>query len=374
MGNCMYNASNLTKTVEKHKKFNKLKIYSLNVHLSNSFNVNSKINNIKNFIEETEFDILCIQGLYESKLLKTLVKNILSLNKNSINMKKRISIFPFIDVISLKNINNPGVLLSEGEIDETCSSMDVIKMSMSVSNDDNIYDIDCLIITKHDIISGTKVCMDYENKKIKKYVYIANIDCDGTLISIYNCTLANDYIGISNRYLRNVQINKIDNVISQNSHVILNDDVYDTYYVKNIHIITCSSNIPEMIGRGINEEYIHLIKTLKCIDVYRYIRALKDKNTNIDIDLTSAGTNRNNYILVHVPNIKSFVNIKYIGEMLYKLNVIVINSLSISSEYKFEDNPLCVDLLINRNSNRFKMTKNGSKKSKSAIEMVEKIE
>ena len=222
-------------------------ISSINLDLHDTSNITTKIDSITEHINRTNYDVVCLQGLRDKQATKKLIKNLL--------LKTTYSIYPSMSVLSNKNL-----------------------LLLKKSSDSSQNSVDCLILTKHKILSSCKVEIPniLDNNGLphvqKKYVYVINILFNNIVISIYNFSSINELQNINDK-----QIELLNEIIRQNNLHIDSHEIFNLYESRNIHFICCLlKNIPETIDNEPNDEYISLIKKLKVIDVFRYVQ-IKNK-------------------------------------------------------------------------------------------------
>ena len=152
------------------------KIGSFNVNLVDSVDYKEKIDIIANYIfshfYETELDIICLQGITETKLAKALVNVI---NNMSIKTKNPIHIIP------TKIVNDSLVKFS--------SSLEVTWNSDSGCTNSEELDTEIIhniIISRYPIISTYCISLNEQDNKSQhtdgKNMVMANININGYLI------------------------------------------------------------------------------------------------------------------------------------------------------------------------------------------------
>jgi hypothetical protein len=232
---------------------------------------------------------------------------------------------------------------------------EILKVTWSNSDDTNLSEISSLIITKHNIISGTKIVTSQSFSEKDKNFYLVNIEFNGVLISICNATLQNDFIGISNFPARKIQINQLRDIILQNNDHIKSDNVYKNYVHRNINIICCQANVNELHNNDINGEYLYFTRTLKALDTFRYVKTIKGKPVD-SLDSTNVSGTRSNYILLTNLNTQYFDDIKNIYKALYSnQKIIIINSVVGPEIHSYDDYPVITTLMIKKISNNEKL-------------------
>ena len=330
--------------------FFNLNICTFNTRLSQSVNYKNKIDELIDFIEKSDLDIICLQGIRDIKILKIIAKKLFVFNKESKGTS--FSIFPVIDSFYFQH---------NDQIDH--NSDDIIKITWSNSNDVSLCNIDCLIISKYDIISGTK--SEIRGYEKEKYAFVANINVRGILVSIYNVSLTGDFIGTTNGPVRKHQIRQLKLIVSANSDKLKTDNCYSEYDKKNIHIISCLGCIQELFNGEINDEYLLFTRTLKVIDIYRYIQSLKNVVANNMNDSTNIEGYRSNYMLLYCEDLQTP---NQISEKIYNDHkIVIINSIITKLLKSYEDYPVITTFLVE------KSMLNISRRTESIISSVLKL-
>ncbi len=318
---------------------------SFDVRLMQSANYKKKIDELINFIYVSNIDIICLQGIHDTKLLKCIIKKILLFNTNQPNDNVFYT-FPAVEL--------------DQETDNTLNNYnDVLKITWSKSNDQDLTNVDCLVVSKFRIITSSKVEMKWDNITENRFAYISNIDFNGVLLSIYNVSFLNDFVGISNAPIRKYQIRQLKKIIDANIDGIDRDKkFYEMVDNRNIHIISCLANITEMLNNDINNEYLYFIRTIKCIDIYRYIQTIKHNSSNNKKDATTLCGLRMNYILLYCNdnNLNDTLNqqeniASKIENIIYKNNkIVLINSIINKTLVYYDDYPIISSFLIEQKS------------------------
>ena len=339
----MYNMNN---DIIDINNFHKLNVCSFDVRLMQSANYKKKIDELINFIQLSNIDVICLQGIHDTKLLKCIIKKILLSNTNHPN-ENNFYTFPTLDVSQLH--------LDTDNMADNYSN--VLRVTWSKSNDQDLTNIDCLIVSKFRIITSSKVEVKWDNITENRFAYISNIDFNGILLSIYNVSFLNDFVGISNIPIRKFQIRQLKKIIDANTECIDRDKkFYEMVNNKNIHIISCLANITEMLNNDINNEYLYFIRTIKCIDVYRYIQTVKRNCPKNKKDATTLCGLRMNYILLYCNDDKlndilnQQENIAYkIENIIFNNNkIIIINSIINRTLTYYDDYPIISSFLVEK--------------------------
>lgn len=127
----------------------------------------------------------------------------------------------------------------------------------------------------------------------KRHIQVANLNVDGTYVSIYNVELKDDVKGIRSGKERKAQIFDLKKLINQNRNLAEDEKVRefefgDDRFVahnRDIHIVTGMFHINEMRNDAFNPEYMRCIQVLEGLDTHRWIMAFrsrfKPESTNI---------------------------------------------------------------------------------------------
>jgi hypothetical protein len=281
-----------------------LRIASIYIDLGESINKKKKICAMIDYFMINYYsyglDVLCLQGIKSHKILKEIVRafkvRIEEYNDRYAKSRKDIYLeyFPDIDIREANNDMN---------------------WSTSETEYSNFYDK--LIITKHTILSkaspalgvrGGEFRTDHinyttDNEYLKRgdnimfnrdsdkmydgyhHVQVANINVDGTYVSIYNIELKSDIKGIKSSKERKDQIFDLKELINQNSEKSKDSRIREFDYGddtcvahnRNIHIVTGMFHINEMRNDEFNPEYIRTIKLLGGLDTHRWVMAFRNR-------------------------------------------------------------------------------------------------
>ena len=338
MGNIFTKKNNIKN--DHFKDYDTFAICTLNTRFTQSANYKEKISILTDFVFNSNYDVICLQGINDYKLLRLVVKNIFTHNLTTNDLHK-LTTYPLIETFYVVTDSDIG-----GEI---------LKVTWSNSDDTNISEINSLIITKHNIISGTKIVTSQSFSEKDKNFYLVNIEFNGVLISICNATLQNDFIGISNFPTRKIQINQLRDTILQNNDNIKSDNIYKNCVYRNINIICCQANINELYNNDINGEYLYFTRTLKALDSFRYVKTIKGKPVD-SLDSTNVSGTRSNYILLTNLNTQDFNDIRNIYKALYSdQKIIIINSVVIPEIRSYDDYPVVTTLMIKKISDNEKL-------------------
>jgi hypothetical protein len=332
MGNCISRYITTTKTINdsNNDKFHELNICAFNVRLYQSTMYQEKIQKLINFIYTSKYDIICLHGIHDVKILKTIINKIHT--HNNIDIKNKLITYPLIETF----INNK-------QYDDV---NDIIQITWSGSDNIDFTAVDSLIISRHEIITGSKINIPNS----EKYFYVANINFNNIIISIYNTSFKNDFVGTSNSVIRKIEIDQLKDLIECNNENIKMDNFYDGYANRCIHVICCQANIVELSNNDINNEYLYFIRSLCALDTYRYIQTIKGKTINNAIDATNIGGSRCDYILVGNLKNDEFEHIENIEKSIYEHNkLLVVNSTIKPNIHLYEDYPIITSFYVEKN-------------------------
>jgi hypothetical protein len=325
--------NNNNKLLYNVPSFKKLRVYSHDLKLNKSINYNDKLNELYYFINNENYDIICIHGINNKKFFAELQKKLHNYNAQN---KKKLSYYP---ELTLNEINDN--YISPMEINNK-----ILNESSVSQEKNNRDDYDSIIISKHTIISMSNI-------KIPKYIcttqniyYLINIVFYNIIISIFNVSLQPDYVGIANHKIRKIQLKMLHDYIITNQNIVKND--FPEYYSKNITIISIQSNINNFDNNDINDEYTLMIDALESIDTFEYVQTIKygdnsDRKNNLE-------NIRSSYILLCLINNNVYkqyqVNDKYNNK---SQNFGIINSILDKRFQIYEKIPLMSDFIIETN-------------------------
>jgi hypothetical protein len=268
-----------------------IKLGSYNVNLRNTINVNTKIKDIMAYIEcnhkSKVLDIITLQGIYDSSSLYGLVREC---KRYFMKNKMKVYFAPNFDSIEVDNVSSKKKLdLSFNASSGSENSHNKKKMTHNI------------IISKYPILSTIYAELD-DNTDMDDILGIqtvigANILIGNHIISIYNTALSKDIrsANIINSSVRRTELDSLMNIIDKNK-ITINDQKFSQYAKSDVHLICGTMNINEHYEVGSNDdnsEYMELIKSRKCIDIFRYL------NEN-DKGYTTSYKERINYILLNL--------------------------------------------------------------------------
>jgi hypothetical protein len=301
------------------------KISSFNLNLYDNINRNDNIDTIVDYIlsnSNISNDIICLQGINDRIIGKLLIKNIID------RSDKNMTPFQYIPKL---NIN---------------TSNDSFELTWSSSANSDAKCIDSVILSKYPILSSSQIELNDANMIESKKVIIANIIIKNHLVSIYNVSLTDDSSGISNSEFRKKEIEKLNQIINENSNY--NKEFNKKYnyglIVNDIHVICGNINVNEIKNNEINPEIIEIFKLLKGID------AIKCQQNNNIYDFINIDNNIKDYIIIilfkHIYD-TSYNNKKELLKKLFQEQCIGIVLSNIVNSIKINDNnPLETILLL----------------------------
>lgn len=236
------------------------------------------LNMIKN-----KYDVICLHG-FQNKIIYNDIQNELWQEyKNNSNLYFYPKLPHITDPRKQAQYNKENIVMPN-------------ESSVSLENDAEIHDLnqiyDTMIISRHfiDTNASENIPMGTCSKKLTWY--IINIIFHGIVISIFNVKFQTDFIGISNRKVREEQIQTLNKTIFFNKSHVKNDLQYD----KNISIISLQSGINNFKNNCLNMEYEYMLNSLKCIDTYNYVSKLKK---GLCTNISDIFNIQSNYILLH---------------------------------------------------------------------------
>lgn len=296
------------------------KISSFYVNLNDDINRYDTIKLISRYIYseyyDIEIDIICIQGINDENLVKLLINEVTILSNE---LRIPINIVP--------------------KIDFNDSQDNSIQLTWNVSSEGGTCDISNIIISKYPIITTSKIILnDSVDEKLvgSRKAIIANINIEGYIVSIFNVTLSEDYLGISNSDFRKYELDQLLKYINLNNLEM--KKIIETYDLKlidkNINIICGNFNVSEIKNSKINPEITQIFKNMKALDTFR-ISNLKNKNN----DFTNKNGFKDCFILLLLTDM-TFSNDITIEEILnfsYKKHGIIILKSHIENKIQSND-------------------------------------
>lgn len=286
------------------------KICSFNLNIYDTINRNEMISKIIDYlftdIHNIPLDIVCLSGIKELKVMNELVEQL--------NIKNNNDLMPYqIYPIIKQNLQS-----SNSFVYTWGSSSNLL----SSSNRLNKLNSDSLILSRYPIITSFITGINQDKKEtssvpillgakepsiLSNKILVANINMRGYLVSVYNITLTEDYIGLNNNDIRKNECNEILRIIKENNTKMKEQNNIYKLIINDINILCGNINVNEYIQNNINYEFTDLIKLLNAIDFSRVLYEHKILNTNVFNE-------RLNYILVILLDID---NIEY-NELIKK--------------------------------------------------------
>jgi hypothetical protein len=238
------------------------------VNLNDTLTHEEQIKNISEYIFSNIYnmclDIICIQGISDTKMAKKLVK-----------------------YINLKSKDVPFDIVPHFDTKQSQKYDSVFEMTWKVSSShsgdyDNLTKE--LILSRYPIIKSNIYNL-YENTETKiidiNKIIVANININGYIINIFNISLFGDTMsGISGYKFRKQEILKIKQIINKNNKDIdafIKDNNLN-FINKNITFISGLFNIPEIKNDKINNELIEIHKELNSVDIFRLLSSKNSEN------------------------------------------------------------------------------------------------
>lgn len=295
----------------EYDDFCPLRIATLYVDLDESINKKSKIDTVVEYFMKPHcgynLDVLCIQGVRNTKILKELVhafkKSVEKHNddtKVGYNSAIYLEYYPDIDIAE-KETND--MYWSTSEADTAVEYYDKLVISrhrilqsadVHIGSEDikntNTFETERYQGKKKDNMQDTQMIFNNSDSdeiaNIYKYAQIVNLNVDGTLVSIYNVELKDNSIGISNTKERKRQIQSIKRIVNENRKRCLNPELRqfahgdDTFIACNrdLHIVTGMFHINELKNNTLSSEYMKLCNALNCFDVHKWVLHLRKDN------------------------------------------------------------------------------------------------
>ena len=296
-----------------------LRVASIYVDLGESINKKKKIKAMINYFMHDYYgykiDVLCLQGIKSYKILKELIGEFKSyIAEHNDKYAKNgqdvyLEYFPDIEIQENQN-----------------------EMNWSTSETEETDFYDKLIITRHEILSkatpplgvrengidGYSYMNNYPSHEYlkrgetilysrdsdsmydgRRHIQVANLNVNGTYVSIYNVELKSDVKGIRSSKERKAQIFDLKELINQNAENSKDDrvrefeygDDRDVAHNRNLHIVTGMFHINEMRNDEFNPEYIRTVKILEGLDTHRWVMAFRNRSqpepTNVKLSKDS---------------------------------------------------------------------------------------
>lgn len=255
-----------------------IKLATYNASLRNGINVQSRIDDIVNFIfssfKNKEIDIICLQGIYDYSLAYSMVKQIKT-RENEMGIK--LIFAPDFDGVSVP------------------SSQYVSRRPKSRSKTDSRkIKVQNIIVSRHPIVSTIFGEIDDENDfddVIGTHTVIsANISIVGNIISVHNTYLSKDIrtANIVNSDIRESELISVFDIIKQNRENLKN---INDHKKTDAEFLVGAINVNEMNGDELSEEFTNIISNRHIVDVFRYLN-------NDDYGYTNTTDERLNYIFI----------------------------------------------------------------------------
>lgn len=298
----------ISKRKNKIKSFNNVtipvnytlvKLCSFNISLKHSVNSENKIKQILAYLDDNnkdkQFDILCLQGIYDFTSAYNLCKAVKIYAQND---DKKLYFAPDMEITDESNTSFKST--RDFFTKSLKSSNPSSRFTKSRSKDSKKNKYKNIIISKYPIITTLYAELDdktnFDNIVGIQTIVGVNIVINKQIISIYNTELCKDIkrANISNDQMRRLELKGLFHVIKQNKKLIESGEL-DEYIINDIHLIVGTLNIPEMEEGEINPELIDLVQHYHCLDVYRY-------KHNKNMGYTNQMNERVDYILLSLTN------------------------------------------------------------------------
>lgn len=328
MGSCVSKDPTFNKSNED---FCPLRIASIYVDLGESINKKKKISAMVDYFLKDYYsyklDILCLQGIKSYKILREIVTEFKRRidEFNDFYAKDRQDIyleyFPDISILDEKDEMN----WSTSETEETdffdklmitrhailskatpaLGAPDMNVSSMSPHTSPTMH-ISKGYVSNENLLNSINQNSDvaYDGQR---HIQIANLNVDGTYVSIYNVELKSDMQGIRSSRERKSQIFDLKQLINQNTtnskdsrvrEFVYGDDTYIAHN-RNIHIVTGMFHINEMRNDEFNPEYVRTVKLLDGLDTHRWVMAFRSRSKS---EHTNIKLSKDSYtMLIHEP-------------------------------------------------------------------------
>ena len=309
MGNCHKKES-----YKLPNNLHKISVCSFNIKLTKSINCNDKIDQLVDFIITSDVDIICLQGLYDKNLCKILHRKIYEYKLDN----DKIYTCPLIFMPGKKTAKLEQVIYD---------------LNDKSSTEENIIYHDFLILSKYEI--HTQSIMELSIGYCKTPLYFITVNINEYLITIYNFSLLQNQIGVSNLKIRKKQLCKFRELIEIHKKNMSHKDIFKNYVNNNTHIICCDSYIVDTNNEC--DEYSEMIKLLKVVDTYKYVQYLKGKivceNDNEKMQCNRLETN---YIFLEQNDSTKMT----ICNSIIKTNFDLFDEFPIVTDFVFEKNTI----------------------------------
>lgn len=326
-------------------KYNTLvRVGSIFINLHDTLNREEQIKNICDYIfsklYDMYLDVICIQGITETKLAKYLVKNIKEL------AEQKLLAFDIAPTIEIKNNSDEDNSLS-------------LTWNSSSKSEEKSEDINEIIISRFPIFSYSvhDLYNSIDSKLIgNKKLLIANINIDGYIVSFANISLIPDFIGVNNSRFRKKEITKISALIKNNNENISNfiKDNPLKFIHKKITLLCGIFNIPERKNDIVNTEMIQTLRDLDSIDIFRLITTIKKENNS---GYTNMYDIRDCYICMNIhnhTNDKEYNNTDEITKKIFsQYGITFINSYVVKYHKISDYFPVEIIFLLNKKEKKF---------------------
>jgi hypothetical protein len=342
-----------TNSSNNNTDFCPLRVASIYVDLGESINKKKKIKAMVDYYMHDYYsyklDILCLQGIKSYKILKELIT----------------AFKTYIEAYNDKYAKNGQDIYLEYFPDvEVKQANDEMNWSTSETEETDFFDK--LIITRHEILSkatpalgvrddamhsgygpytnyaqnneylkrGENILFNRDSDRLydgKRHIQVANINVNGTYVSVYNVELKSDVKGIRSSKERKSQIFDLKELINQNVENSKDERVRefeygdDTFIAhnRNIHIVTGMFHVNEMRNDEFNPEYIRTVKLLDGLDAHRWVMAFRNRykpeSTNIKFS-------KDSYTLLISEPILDNENLQDKAKKLYQEHKVLITS------------------------------------------------
>jgi hypothetical protein len=321
-----------------NKTYGSLSVCTFNAYLDQSIYKKEKIYTIIDLVENENIDVLCLQNITDIKTLKKLIKEILGLNMC------KLFFYPHVYPLC-KNHNG----IESSYSSSTPESYDGIIPTFNEDNEEFSTEYNNFVISKYPIISAKLdvLCMFIG---VTYYVSTININYNNNIVSIFNTTFQTDFSGISNKNVRKIQINQLKEIVKLNTVKITNE-YSNKHKILGLNILCINLNVPEFKNGMINSEFINSLRTLKCLDIYKYTKMISKITRNTSV----LRPTRKDFMFVLLDDINDeFANIdeyeefvKVAGKYIYdKYSTSIISYQNIYGYEYFDNYPILCNFLI----------------------------
>lgn len=312
-----------TKSYPKHDHLYPLKISSFCVDMSNTFAKDISINSIvKHFFTENNgypIDVMCLQRINSMDIYMDIIKTF----KNYVEEYNRKYPGATIELFYYPYDHEDNSSMSSNISEE----YDTWSLSDRTSYDETTYGK--LIVSRYESVvyvedkryndrkhDTLKNYHDYISKPVKNNkIQVLNISVDNFIVSIYNLDL--------NQMDSPMDIEEnIDNILylvkANETEVRLHCGMRDRYDYRSLHIMCGMIGLNEIQNNEMNKQYVKFVKSVRTVDLLRYVTGMRDQNMLDNIYNTNLMFTRDNFVFIHTKTDQKLDDIDELGDKIYK--------------------------------------------------------